>query len=324
MSTIDYPVDTPIPLPKLGSWPPAVHVFAPQERDALLAAEAANRPLLVRGEPGTGKSQLARAAAVARGRLFLSVVVHARTECQDLQWYFDAVGRLGEAQILAYVPDADVRQHLHPRRFLSPGPLWWVFDWASAQAQYQVCASPVVPVPPHPEGWQPSHGSVLLLDEIDKADTDLANGLLETLGNSDFPVPYGQTSVRQSADSPAPLVIITTNEERELPAAFLRRCLVLHLSLPEAEADLLALLCRRGVVHFRDQCSEAVRQHAAHLLLRDRKHASDQGLPPPGQAEYLDLLRAVCTMAPADEPAQLVLLERLGAFVLQKSPTLRS
>ena len=73
----------------------------------------------------------------------------------------------------------------------------------------------MVPIPPHPEGWQPSDGSVLLLDEIDKADTDLANGLLETLGNNDFPVPYAQTSVRQAADSPAPLVIITTNEERE-------------------------------------------------------------------------------------------------------------
>jgi hypothetical protein len=78
MSSIDYPVDTPIPLPKLGSWPPAVHVFASQERDALLAAEAANRPLLVRGEPGTGKSQL------ARGRLFLSVVVNARAGDEGL------------------------------------------------------------------------------------------------------------------------------------------------------------------------------------------------------------------------------------------------
>jgi hypothetical protein len=256
------------------------------------------------------------------------VVVNARTECQDLQWHFDAVGRLGEAQILAYThtreEEVDVRQHLHPRRFLSPGPLWWAFDWASALVQYRACPSPVVPIPPYPEGWQPSDGSVLLLDEIDKADTDLANSLLETLGNSDFPIPYEQTSVRQSADSPAPLLIITTNEERELPAAFLRRCLVLHLSLPEDEADLLAWLCRRGAVHFQDQCSTAVRERAAHMLLRDRKHASDQGLPPPGQAEYLDLLRAVCILARADEPSQLDWLERLGAFVLQKSSTLRS
>ena len=83
------------------------HVFDKASVYALAAAEAANRPLLVRGEPGTGKSQLARAAAVARKRLFLSVVVNARTKCQDLQWQFDAVGRLGEAQTLAHVPDGD-------------------------------------------------------------------------------------------------------------------------------------------------------------------------------------------------------------------------
>ena len=79
-----YPPDKPFILPKLGSWPQTVHVFEKREADALAAAEAANRPLLVRGEPGTGKSQLARAAAVARKRLFMSVVVNARTECQDL------------------------------------------------------------------------------------------------------------------------------------------------------------------------------------------------------------------------------------------------
>lgn len=102
-------------------------------------AEAARRPLLIRGEPGTGKSQLAHAAAVARQRLFLSVVVHARTIAQDLQWQFDAVARLGEAQLLAQAHDPQARQHLQPQLFLSPGPLWWALDWDSAQAQWQAC-----------------------------------------------------------------------------------------------------------------------------------------------------------------------------------------
>lgn len=85
MTLHHYPIDEPIPLPKRGSWPEAVHVFENKDVDALLAAEAAGRPLLIRGEPGTGKSQLARAAAEASRRLFVSVVVNARTECQDLQ-----------------------------------------------------------------------------------------------------------------------------------------------------------------------------------------------------------------------------------------------
>lgn len=316
-----YPPEKPFPLPKLGSWPQTMHVFAARDADALAAAEAANRPLLVRGEPGTGKSQLARAAAVARKRLFMSVVVNARTECQDLQWQFDAVGRLGEAQTLGQSSEPEMAQRLEPGHFLTPGPLWWVFDWNSAQVQWNACDRPLEPVPSHPEQWEPSHGSVLLIDEIDKADTELPNGLLETLGNGDFTVPYGRDTVRQAADSPPPLVIITTNEERELPAAFLRRCLVLHLSLPDGPDELLDWLCERGKVHFGRQCSAAVRRRAAELLLEDRRAATDQGLPPPGQAEYLDLLRAVGSLAKGAKQ-QMDLLKQLSEFVMKKSPTL--
>ena len=187
--------------------------------------------------------------------------------------------------------------------------------------QWNACDHPLEPVPSHPEGWQPSHGSVLLIDEIDKADSDLPNGLLETLGNGDFTVPYGRDTVRQTADSRSSLVIITTNEERELPAAFLRRCLVLHLSLPDNHNELLDWLDERGKVHFGRQCSAAVRQRAAALLLEDRRAALDQGLPPPGQAEYLDLLRAVGSMAKGTKQ-QLPLLDQLGEFVMKKSPAL--
>jgi len=317
-----YPTETAIELPKLGSWPASVHLFDAASAYALRAAEAANRPLLVRGEPGTGKSQLARAAAVATDRLFLSVVVNARTECQDLQWHFDAVGRLGEAQTLARVEDADLNTRLHPRRFLSPGALWWALDWDSAQAQWETCANSPEAIPSAPDDWQSSQGSVLLIDEIDKADTDLPNSLLETLGNGDFTVPYTGASVRQSSQNPPPLVIMTTNEERELPDAFLRRCLVLHLSLPETDDALVQFLCQRGAAHFPQGCSEAVRLRAARQLVEDRNAALDQGLPPPGQAEYLDILRALSNMA-QDEAEQLELLDAIRDFVLKKSPPSR-
>ena len=313
-----YPVGKPIDLPKLGSWPESVHVFDEPSVYALAAAEAAERPLLIRGEPGTGKSQLARAAAVARKRLFLSVVVNARTESQDLQWQFDAVARLGEAQTLAHCRPEEIAERMEPRRFISPGPLWWAFDWNSAQSQWDQCANPMTEPPQRPDDWQPKHGSVLLIDEIDKADTDLPNGLLETLGNGDFSVPYLKESVRQ-AQSSLPLVIITTNEERELPAAFLRRCLVLQLSLPEADGELIEFLCERGRVHFGTKCTKAVRRRSAELLLGDRQAAIAQGLPPPGQAEYLDLLRAACNMEKGDKE-QLALLDKVGRYVFKKSP----
>lgn len=319
MSPHTYPTSTPIALPKLGSWPQSMHVFTEESDYALRAAEAAGRPLLIRGEPGTGKSQLARAAAVATGRLFLSVVVHARTESQDLQWHFDAVARLGEAQTLAHVAAPGSLDRLRPERFISPGPLWWIFDWHSAHKQWQTCAKPLEPVPTPPEGWTPGQGGVLLIDEIDKADSDLPNGLLETLGNGDFAIPYLITSVRQSESGQPPLVIMTTNEERELPDAFIRRCLVLSLSLPTGEQALLDFLCERGRVHFQGACGETVRRQAAELLLKDRQNAVDQGMVPPGQAEYLDLLRALSNMA-QEEAEQVALLHKISPFMLKKSP----
>ena len=81
----------PFDLPARGSWPASRHVFDEESADAIRMALAAERPLLVRGEPGTGKSQLARAAAEELRRLFVAEVVHSRTEPQDLQWRFDAI-----------------------------------------------------------------------------------------------------------------------------------------------------------------------------------------------------------------------------------------
>jgi len=313
--------DKALPLPKQGSWPDSIHVFDKQHGYALMAAEAAGRPLLLRGEPGTGKSQLARAAAVATGRLFLSVVVNARTECEDLQWKFDAVGRLGEAQILASIPDADRLARLRPERFLSPGPLWWALNWHSAKQQFKDCINPSDPAPEFHEGWEPSHGSVLLIDEIDKADTDLPNSLLETLGNGDFKVPYKGGSVCRQTEVPAPLVVITTNEERELPAAFIRRCLVLQLTLPEQKNELIKFLSSRGKAHFGEQCSYQVRERAAELLVEDRL-AVEPGQPRPGQAEYLDLLRALSVMV-KDEEIQIKFEERQKTEKLTKEDEIK-
>lgn len=89
----------PIELPRTGSLPGEWHVFEPRTVNAINAALAARRPLLVRGDPGVGKSQLARAAAQQLGRAFISFVVDSRTESRDLLYHFDAVQRLADAQI---------------------------------------------------------------------------------------------------------------------------------------------------------------------------------------------------------------------------------
>ena len=230
---IQFPTEIPIPLEPQGSWPKSVHRFDTRSSNALNAALAAQRPLLVRGNPGTGKSQLARAAAQHLGRLFVTEVVHARAESQDLQYHFDAVGRLGEAQALGAAcrtgekGKVTIKDCLEPKRFLAPGALWWVFNWETAWEQSEFTRFKHRR-PEKPPGWEAAKGSVLLIDEIDKADADLPNGLLETLGNGGFMVPYFDDPVCMHQAATPPLVVITTNEERELPDAFLRRCLVLH------------------------------------------------------------------------------------------------
>ncbi|MGH8550418.1 MAG: AAA family ATPase [Methylococcales bacterium] len=316
----EIPVNKPLNLPAMGSWPEAWHVFDDKSARAIQVALAAQRPLLVRGEPGTGKSQLARAAAHVLGRLFVSEVVHSRSESQDLQWHFDAVARLGEAQALGAVAKnkEEVHEQLNPGRYLSPGALWWVFDWQSAEDQYRACRHPRNRPQP-PDNWTAEQGAVLLIDEIDKADADLPNGLLETLGNGAFSVPYLDRPVCMPDTNPPPLVVITTNEERELPGAFVRRCVVLQIQMPKQERDFIDWLVERGACHQGIACSEAVRRKAAEQLWGDRQEALRQGQTPPGQAEYLDLLRALNTMR-TTEAERLELLDQISEFVLRKMP----
>ncbi|WP_130471825.1 AAA family ATPase [Candidatus Magnetaquicoccus inordinatus] len=291
-----------------------VHLLSLREIHAVNAAIAAGRPLLVRGEPGTGKSQLARAVAKILNRVFISQVIDSRTESRDLLWNFDAVMRLANAQLAGalHQDSQQARQELAVENYLHPGPLWWAFDWADAERQAKrVQQEP----PPQPDGGVAQNGSVLLLDEIDKAESETPNGLLEALGARQF-TPLGR-SKPVCVQGILPLLVITTNEERALPDAFLRRCLVLCLNLPSDEQELIALLMQRGKAHFPTATEELLRK-AAEMLFRDRHAALEaQVTPRPGQAEYLDLLRAVLTLE-RTKAKQLAMLEVVAPYTLRK------
>jgi MoxR-like ATPase len=311
-----YPI-TAQAIDAMASWPSTHHQFDPDHILALRAAQATGRPLLIRGEAGTGKSQLAHAAAFVTGRAFLPVVVGAATEAADLHWKFDAIARLADAHTMASHAAAASQpvqlSGLHVSHYVQPGALWWALNWQTALTQQQQCRHGGALKPHTPDGWTPRDGLVLLIDEIDKAEPDLPNGLLEALANGAFEVPLLGVTVRQSADCPPPLIIITTNEERELPPAFLRRCLVMTLQLPAGDGPLSDWLMVRGRMHFKGLSEDTLRS-AASLLIADRKAARAQRCYTPGLAEYLDLLRAIHEMG----AGALAVLPKLKQFYFEK------
>lgn len=311
------------------------HVFTEKDCYALWAAYAAGRPLLVRGAPGTGKSQLAKAMAVHLGWAFVSETINGSTELSDLHYHFDAVGRLGEAQLQGFSTTDNegvscmdsVQTRLNPLRFLSPGAFWWAYDWASAERQYAQCYSRLRPKPYKPSDWHAQKGVVLLLDEIDKADPDLPNGLLETLGHYQFTVPYLAEQDNPIHATPTRvLVVISTNEERELPSAFVRRCFVHTLTMETSREFVkiagcaepiekrLAWLVERGRLHFAERVSIDVCIEAARQLWQDRDEHPHSRYPA-GLAEYLDLLKALSSLSLQEQTERLT---RIAAFALAK------
>jgi MoxR-like ATPase len=166
----------------------------------------------------------------------------------------------------------------------------------------------------------PKNGVVVLIDEIDKGEADVPNGLLEVLGAGEFTIPGRAEPIRLKEGVEPPLVVITTNEERMLPDAFVRRCIVLTLRLPSDTKELIAHLVARGRAHFDTaNVSDAVLEQAAILLAADRKTAQERKLRPlPGQAEFMDLVRAVIDLAGPKKVAQQACLDRIAQFVLRK------
>ena len=302
LSLEDFDLGKSFQLEPSPGWPKhAQHVFERKEAIAVLAALGINRPLLVRGEPGCGKTQLARAVAQKLKMPLARLMVNERTESEDLYYRYDALLRLSDAN----ASGTCIREQ---KAYLTPGPLWWALSHETAKAfNGSEKQGDCINGKPHfwqglteEEGFQ--KGVVLLIDEIDKADRSVPNGLLEALGNFSFTIPYtGETIQWDREKSPAPLVIITSNREQELPPAFVRRCLVLNLELPEEKEKFIHLLAQRGEALFHEKPPFAHRENRRRLFeqiaetvwekRQDAKKSSFNFLP--GQAEYLDHLEAL-------------------------------
>jgi MoxR-like ATPase len=281
-----------------------VYVLNDRLKLAVDVVLATGRPLLLRGDPGSGKSSLAAYVARNLGWRYYEHVVTSRTSANDLLWTFDMVRKLADAQR----GDREARE-LNDHDYVEPGVLWWAFHRDSAFRRGapsigQVTRPAVEPGTKMNEGRSPDH-AVVLLDEIDKADPDVPNGLLVPLGSTEFRIRETGTLIRQSEPAREAgwdtrmgrhLIVITTNEERELPAAFLRRCVVHELKHPDARR--LVQIARRHIKSHREQFTKA--DHAlcwaiAKRLEMARSQARGR-TKPPSTAEYLDAVRACRTL----------------------------
>ena len=170
--------------------------------DLMVAVNAAitlERPLLVKGEPGTGKTILAHEIAKSLGAPLIEWHVKSTTKAQQGLYEYDAVSRLRDSQL------GDEKVH-DIRNYIRPGKMW--------------------------EAFVAKERPVLLIDEIDKADIEFPNDLLLELDRMEFHVYETGEAVKASQ---RPIVIITSNNEKELPDAFLRRCFFHYIAFPDTE-----------------------------------------------------------------------------------------
>lgn len=255
---------------------------------AVNAALSLQRPLLIKGEPGTGKTMLAEEVASALGRPLLQWHIKSTTKANQGLYEYDAVSRLRDSQL----GDEKVRDI---GNYIVKGVLWRAFE----------SPEPVV----------------VLIDEIDKADIEFPNDLLRELDRMEFHVYETRQTIQAKH---RPLIIITSNNEKDLPDAFLRRCFFHYISFPDQETmqDIVS-------VHFptikQDVLSAALDTFFA---LRDAPGLKKK----PSTSEFLDWLRllmhesipAAQIASPQDLPVMagallkneqdLTLLQRLAAI----------
>ncbi len=235
---------------------------------AVNAAVTLERPILIKGEPGTGKTQLAIEVAQSLGKPLHEWHIKSTTKAQQGLYEYDAVARLRDSQL------GDDKVH-DIANYIVRGKLWEAFE------------SDVQPV--------------LLIDEIDKADIEFPNDLLRELDRMEF---YVYETKKLISARHRPIIIITSNNEKELPDAFLRRCFFHYIKFPDEKT-----MAKIVDVHFpnlkKDLLSEALN---AFYKIRDTRGLKKK----PSTAELLDWIKLLLA---EDIPAEVLRSDNLRSAI---------
>lgn len=270
-----------------------LYCYSRESKLAVNVALATGRPLLVIGPTGCGKSALAFNLARKMKRKYYEFVVSSRSQARDLFYRYDAVRRLGDAQ--ARIDEKDSEKPIWKTQYpyIDPGCLWWIYNGDSAARRgYNGSGNLPFPKAQDPARQYESRGkvsgSVLLIDEIDKADIDFPNNLLVALGSRQLSLEEIAKTI--SIDTPAkshpleqPLVIITSNQQRTLPDTFVRRCVVLEIKEPEREELINLATATYGPES--EALYKTVADHFERLKNSGKIHFN--------AAEYLDAIQAL-------------------------------
>ena len=247
------------------------YIATKELQTAVNAALHLERPLLVKGEPGTGKTLLAFEIAKSLGMEMFTWNIKSTTTAQQGLYEYDAVSRLRDSQL------GDPKVH-DIANYIKPGPVWKAFD-----SDKKV---------------------VLLIDEIDKADIEFPNDLLQELDKMEF---YCYELQETIVAKQRPVVIITSNNEKELPDAFLRRCFFHFIRFPDRETmqDIVD-------VHFKDLDQELF-QRAMDVFYNIREVSGIKKRP--STSELIDWLKLLLLgKVPASELANTDLSKMLPAY----------
>lgn len=262
--------------------------FLPSEYlvNAINAAIASRSPLLLTGDPGTGKTQVAYYLQKYFDIPLFHYQVHSDSSARDLRYDFDAVAYLRDAYLASLrLSESKGSPERTDPRYLHKGKLWLAYEHDGE--------------------------CVLLIDEIDKAPRDFPNDLLQELADYCFDHPFPPNPRIERGKRPPPIVVITSNGERRLPDPFLRRCIVHHIELDE---ELLKRILGAWADEFAARLPPPVQQQALKRFLELRGRLEKRSRPP-GAAELLIWLTVLAAQGATAEKIQgSVLLKDLPAL----------